>query len=430
MRAFIIFRKTLREVSRDPMMIVLTLVFAPALVVLYKLVFPELAPSYEVVVVDQDQVVGNGTGLSAGDGVTAALRGFEDADGRPLLQVRSEASLEAAEEVAEQGDVAAILVIPQGFSQSLAALTDDAQAEPVEYTLSGDLTSAKYLVAAVLVDAGVQEFVAEATGRSAPVQVSEVALGGSGARTDFEIYVPGLIVFALIMLVFLAAMTVAREYESGGMRRLRLTRMTGTDYVVGTSGVLTLIGAASVVITFAAAWLCGFRSQGPMWVAGLLLVITTLSVIGVGMMVAAVSRTVVRAFVVANFPLAVLMFFTGAMFPMPRITWFEIAGHPVGPFELLAPTHAVTALNRVFTMGAGLADVAFELTALVVLTAAYLALGVVLLGRSAAPARGHAQVAVSTVVEGADLVPSAVGASAPSATDPASVSVRRWRSIG
>jgi hypothetical protein len=68
---------------------------------------------------------------------------------------------------------------------------------------------------------------------------------------------------------------------------------------------------------------------------------------------------------------------------MPRITWFEVAGHPVGPFELLAPTHAVTGLTKVFTMGDGLGDVWFELAALVVLTAISLLGGVLLLRRAA-----------------------------------------------
>jgi ABC-2 type transport system permease protein len=386
MRAWIVARKALREVRREPVMVALTLVFGPALVLLYLMVFPETAPSYGVVVVNADQGVpaDDGAPVTAGDDVAAALRALVDADGKAVLVVRTAESVDAARDVVEDREAEAILVLPADFSARVRALADAADAGPVRYTLSGDLTSAKYLVTAVLTDSAMQASVAELTGRSAPVQVTEEPLGGSGTRSEFELYVPGLIVFSVILLVFLAAMLVAREFESGGMRRLRLTRMTGADYVVGTSAVLTLLGGSAVALTFLTAWLCGFRSQGPMWVGGLLLGLAALSVIGVGLMTAALARTVVKAFVLANFPLAVLMFFSGAMFPMPRITWFKFAGHPVGPFELLAPTHAVTGLTRVVTMGDGFGDVLFEVAALVLLTAGCLLGGVWMVRRAAA----------------------------------------------
>lgn len=384
MRTWIVLRKAARELRREPVMVALTLVFAPVMVVLYQMVFPEVGAGYQVVVVDEDEP---GQAPDAAAQVVEALRAGTAADGGALLDVRTAATRDDAREAVERRDAVALVALPAGFSEAVAALADDAAAAPVTYTVSGDLTSSGYLVAAVLVDAGVQQVVADATGRAPAVVPVEEALGDSAGRSEFEVYVPGLMVFAVIMLVFLAAMVVAREFESGGMRRLRLTRMTGGEYLVGTTAVLTALGGVSVLLTVATAAALGFTSAGPMWVAALALVLATLSVVGVGMAVAAVTRTVVKAFVVANFPLAILMFFSGAMFPMPRVTWFELAGRPFGPFELLAPTHAVTVLNRVVTLGASAGDVAVDLGFLAVLTAAYLGAGVVLLRRvSARPA--------------------------------------------
>jgi len=61
---------------------------------------------------------------------------------------------------------------------------------------------------------------------------------------------------------------------------------------------------------------------------------------------------------------------------MPRATLFQVAGHAVGPFDLLPPTHAVVALNKVLTRGAGLGDVAFELVALLLLSGLTFGIGV------------------------------------------------------
>ncbi len=381
-----VFGKTLREVWRDPLTLALTLVFAPAFVLLYFAVFPQMAPSYRLVVVDRDAPVtaADGHTLAAGHDVRAALAASRDASGRPLLRVSTAPDRRRAEELIRRHQASAILVLPEGFSRSVASLAGTASSSaasstPVSYTLAGDLSQPGYLVTAVLTDAAVQGYVQRATGIAGPVRPVEEAVGGAGTRTDFELYVPGLIVFSVILLVFLAAMTVTREIESGAMRRLRLTRMTASEYLAGTSGVLGLVGIAGVLVTFGTAWLCGFRSQGPFWVAMLVLAVTTLSVIAVGMMVAAVSRTVARAFVIANFPLGLLMFFSGSILPMPRVTWLTLGGHPLGPFELLAPTHAVTALNRVLTDGAGFAGVRFELIALSLLTAIYFVCGVALL---------------------------------------------------
>ena len=88
------------------------------------------------------------------------------------------------------------------------------------------------------------------------------------------------------------------------------------------------------------------------------------------------SKTVSHAFVIANFPLGFLMFLSGSAFPLPRTNLFTLLGHGFALPDLLPPTHAVIALNKVFTLGAGLGDVTFELSALTVLTVLYFGLGV------------------------------------------------------
>jgi ABC-2 type transport system permease protein len=193
--------------------------------------------------------------------------------------------------------------------------------------------------------------------------------------------VPGVLVFAAIMLVFRAGMTVAREVEAGALRRLQLTRMTSFDLLSGMSGALVLVGIASVLLTFATAWMLGFHSRGPIWVTILVGAVTTVAIIGCGLIVAAFSKSVAQAFVIANFPLGLLMFFSGAMFPIARTTLFTVAGHGTGPFDVLPPTQAVIALNKTLTLGETFHEVLWELAALVVLSAAYFAAGVWLFKR-------------------------------------------------
>jgi ABC-2 type transport system permease protein len=91
---------------------------------------------------------------------------------------------------------------------------------------------------------------------------------------------------------------------------------------------------------------------------------------------------VTQAFLLANFPLAFFMFFSGAMFPVPRLTIFSIGGQSVALFDILPTSHAVIALQKIFVMGASLGDVAYELIALTVLSGLYFAIGVWLFKRT------------------------------------------------
>jgi ABC-2 type transport system permease protein len=66
---------------------------------------------------------------------------------------------------------------------------------------------------------------------------------------------------------------------------------------------------------------------------------------------------------------------------MPKVSLFTLAGHDFGPYDILPPTHAVVALNKVLTLGAGLDEVAFELSALTILSVLYFVIGVLLFKR-------------------------------------------------
>jgi len=232
------------------------------------------------------------------------------------------------------------------------------------------------MVGANLALATVDAYVQQATGQKPLVNYIEHPLGASATRTEFETYVPGTLIFAVILLIFLASMTVAREIETGSLRRLQLTPMTAFDLLAGISLALLVVGAATSGLSFAVALALGFHSQGPVWAAFLISVLASFSVIGLGLVVASLTRSVSQAFVVANFPLGLMMFFSGVIFPMPALTLFSIGGHAVSPYDFLPPTHAVVALNKILTLGAGLKDVSYELAALAILSGLYFAFGV------------------------------------------------------
>jgi ABC-2 type transport system permease protein len=390
MRLWNVFIKSIREQKRDLWVIGLSLAFAPLFVFIYYLMTGGTGTtSYGVLVINQDvpMTLTDGTTFSAGDDLVENLRGLAYQNGSPLLHLTLMDDRTESEQKLRDRAAAALVIIPKDFSAKLSAFRSGDTSAGASLTFIGDLTNPYYTVAAVMAMTTADSYTQGFTNAPRPVKLMEIPLGASAARSEFENYVPGLLVLAVVLMVFQAAMTPARDIESGAMRRLRLTPLTAFDYLGGTSLWLGLVSIGGVFLTFATAVAFGFHSQGPLWLAILVTAITSLSIIGIGLIVACFSKTVSQAFVIANFPLGFLMFLTGAAFPLPRFTLFTIAGRGFALPDLLPPTHAVVALNKIFTLGASFKDVVFELAALSLLSVLYFGIGVWLFQRTQMRAR-------------------------------------------
>lgn len=380
MKVLSVLIKSLREQRRDTWTLVLTLISSPLFVLIYWSFFGGGSTRYDVLVINQDAGIAldSGAAWNAGDDVIAALeREVTYEDGQSMLVVKRITDRDAAEKKLKDRDAEALLLIPANFSQALMRGSD-----PPAVTLVGDLTNTYYAVAAVLTTATLENYAQALGGQPPAVTIREEALGGSAARTEFELYVPGLLIFAVLMLIYQASMVLTHEVEAGTLARLRITRMSAFDLLAGVSLSQVIIGVAGILLTFLTAVALGFDSRGPLWVAVLVGATTSLSCIGMGLLVACVCRTVSQAFMVSTFPLFLMMFFSGVFLPVGEVPLFTLGGRTFQLFDLLPPTQAVVALNKVLTLGEGLGDILFELAVVLALSALYFAAGVWLFRRT------------------------------------------------
>lgn len=384
MKLLVVFRKTLRELGRDWLILSLTLTFAPFFVFLYWLFTFGGSTTYTVLVINLDQPVAlaDGAQIAAGEQSTQAIEAVRYADGNPLLKVNRLQDKSQVEHILRNRGAAAYVLFPEDFSRTLVALQSGDRSVTTRIEFGGDLTNPYYVIAASLAITAVDSYAQQATGQQPILGYVEKPLGASAARSEFETYVPGVFLISVILLIFPAAMQTAREVESRALRRLRLTPLTSFEYLGGITLTLVLVGIASIILTFFVAVALGFRSQGPLWVAVLIGAVTSLSIIGMSLVVACFSRTVSQAFVIANFPMALLMFFSGSIFPIPKVVLFTLGGKAINLYDLLPPTHGVAALNKVLTLGAGLDEVVYELVSLIILSILYFVLGVWLFQRT------------------------------------------------
>ena len=368
------FWKSLKEQVRDPVTLGLSLIIGPFFVLLYWLMIPSGSTTYGVLVQNLD------TGPRGIEAITL-LETLAYPSGDPLLDVISVSDQARAEDLLKDRDAEVLLIIPANFSEKLEATSRGKIQNPAEITLVGDLTNPYYAVGAVMAGSVLDEFVQVQTGVIRPVQFTEIALGASEGRSEFDLYIPGILIISVVMLVFIISMTITYEVEAGTLRRLQMTSMKASDLLIGISLPTVLLGVISLLLTLFVAILLGFSSQGSIWAALLIGGITAVAVVGVGLIVAAFSKSVSQAFIIANFPLIFFMFFSGAVYPIPRIILFQIAGFNISLYDLLPPTHAVMALNKILTLGVDLADVLYEIISLLVLSLLYYLVGILIFQR-------------------------------------------------
>lgn len=363
--------KTLREQVRNPWLPLLAIGLGPFFVLLMWAFFPSGgSTTYPVVVVDSDTGAA-GAGVRAGDRAVASLRSLTYDTGVPILDIRQVADLDQAQAEIEARRAVAFVELPEGFTRSLLAARQGTGAVPVR--IGGDLGSPTYPVVAIMIADGLDRFARQETGRTALLDLTETPLGASGSLTEFELYVPGVLVFAIGLMMFAAATALAQETEAGTINRLVRAPVSATALLGGITIVQVLVGLFAGIASLGTAVLLGFRSAGPLWIALPIWMLTSLSVIGLGLLVAAFTRSVAQAFLVANFPFGLFMFLSGTMFPVRGVPLFSVAGHEVNLLDLLPPRHAVNALTSVFSFGS--TSIGYELVMLTILSVAYFLLG-------------------------------------------------------
>ncbi len=389
-RLLSLFRKEVTESVRDWKMWSLTLSFAPFFVLVMYGYLGHATPVYHITVVNRDQgaVAASGEPFRAGEEIVAAMGEAVSEKGDTILRVRLATSEEEAEADLAAGRADVVLLVPEGFSRAILAARAGEPVVPLPVRTRGDPANPDYLMAAVWADITVLLYVEAASGVVGPAYPQPETVTGGTSLNDFEMYVPALLVFSLMMLMFTAAGALIREKDKGTLIRLRLSRLTVLEWLTAVSATQLLLGLLALALTYLTAVAVGYRAHGSLLLLLLVGAVTSLSIMAFSILVAAFLRTVFDLVTVGCFPFFILMFFSGGLFPLPGITLFTVGEHAFQLNEILPTTHTVTALNRVLSYGAGLGDIAYELGAVGVLTVVLYALGSWVFTRRHMPALG------------------------------------------
>jgi ABC-2 type transport system permease protein len=384
MRTLAFLKKTFLENLREWKILILAFTFAPFFVYLMYAYFGASAPAYRLIVINRDSPQSPAAALEADDfasGLIRAWRAARHPDGRAVFAVTEASSLDAAEARLRSRDADLLVVIPAGFSRSLADYRDRKSERPVRIANHGDEGNLRASMAMAMSDYIAFGYVALATNSTSPLELDIHRVGSGRPLSEFDLYVPALLVLAIIMVMFTAAASLIKEVDKGTMSRLILSRLSTTELLAAVSANQVLIGVTTLALAFGAAWSVGYRTSGSLAAVLLVGAVSSLGVIALSVLVAAFLDSIYELLTVGCFPFFILMFFSESMMPLPKITLFHLAGHAVYANDVLPTSLTVRAFGRILNHGAGLADVWFELAGIVVLTAFYYWLGAVLFTR-------------------------------------------------
>ena len=369
MKLFSIIRKSLKEQYRSFWLFVLTVSCAPFFVFVYYLIVESYNQSYRIEIVNRDNPVKlDSSDYSYGE---QFIRNMLQSDTLKTFEIKKISSFEKGEESIRSKKSDVLIAIPGDFSEKILKVKSGNQAEQIPVEFYGDISGMKYMIGVVWAYSMISGFVSEQTGLKEPLQFKEIPVGIASTRSDFEMAVPGLLIFSIIMLMLSASSAMVYESENKTLERLKITKVTTAELMGGISAVQLVVGIISVLLTLITALLMGFRFEGSMFLVLLIASLASLSIIAFCLIIAAFCKTVTQVLIVGNFPLFIFMFFSGVMFPIQTKPWFSVAGYDISLISLLSPSHAVAALNKVLFMQQDFKSIMPELISLIVLTAIY-----------------------------------------------------------
>jgi ABC-2 type transport system permease protein len=354
--------RNLKETYRDLLALGFLLGFPLFFMLLFGAIFSgEATPSYPIGVIDNDD-----TPISqafANEALTSV----------PTLEVTTYGNIASAMEDLKFGVLTAYIVIPQGFEEQVI---QSGQGDTANITLNitydeSDIMISDQIIS--IINAVTRDF----ADIEIPITINANPIHIETEITYADFMGPGIIVFGILILIPTSARIMVRDKEKGFLSRLLTTPATPVDFISGYSLCLIAIAIAQIIIFMVGAWLLGMTIVGSMWLAFLIFFLTGLCSIGIGMVVASLTKSENQAEPLCwlfSMPLAML---SGCWFSIEMLpSYIRIIANAF-PYA-----HTIEAARAVLIRGVGVEVISSDLLFLTGWAVLIFAIGVILFRRS------------------------------------------------
>lgn len=366
--------KTLKENIRDWKVLIMVLVFSPFFILLMNLYYGSEPTTYNIGILNYDM----------GNESTELIKTLENTRGEKntkLFTLSEFNNREQLETKVKDKSIDLGMVIPENYSKKLLMSAFDKNKSTVAVDFLGSMGNMKYTVAAVLSSDIVYKQGMDVAKITLPSKITETFLEKKLPLNEFDNYAPGLISLAILMILFTACATIVKENDKRTLIRLKLSRLGAFNFLLGICIVQALIAVTALMLSYWTALGLGYKPVGEFGAVLMVGIVSSFSMVAVSLLVSSFLNSVFDVLTIGCFPFFIMMFFSGSMFPLPKINLFTLGGHSFGITDILPLTHTANAFNKILNFGSGITDVGFDMAMIVLLSLIYFAAGVILYNR-------------------------------------------------
>src|SRR5690554_6550341 len=271
-----------------------------------------------------------------------------------LETVKFETNLteEEALEVLKNGDLELVVIIPNGYGNSL-----EVGASPAEIKAVYDQTKAMQSEVVLLALSQTVDTLSKSIVDYEPVVVVK-SVGVQSLNLGYiDFLVPGIVAM-MIMSNNLngVAGQIASWRERGILRRMQSTPLQAPTFIAAQiTARLVLNGLQATIVLLIASLIFGTQVNGSWALLMLFVILGTLTFMAIGFIVAGVAKNPESAGPIAGFISFPLLFLGGIFFPISNMPEF------IQPYVKLLPiSHLSTAMRQVMNVGADLSVLWFD----------------------------------------------------------------------
>jgi ABC-2 type transport system permease protein len=273
-----------------------------------------------------------------------------------------------------EGNLKGIIVIPQGFSDALAAgqpatvqVTVDETNPTTASVVQSEISAVFNIIGSSMSTQNINNMSdgkINPTFIMQPISVTNIPLI-SGVSSSFQFLAPGFMALTVITGSLQGVATaISREKEQGTMDGLLASPIPHISIILGKVGAQTVRGLIQGFLILGLSMLLfGVQIYGSPIIMCVVLLLGTASFVGVGIIMTAIApdqETAQMMTMILQFP---MMFISGILFPIDQLPgWLQLIG------KALPLYYAADALRKVIILNASLAVITPDLLILIVYT--------------------------------------------------------------
>jgi len=362
MRFWQLFIRSLKETYRDPLALGFLLAFPLIFMLIFGAAFgSDTTPSYNIGVIDNDQTE---VSQSFVDQVLTSLSIFE---------VTSFNDTDSARDELKLGELSAYVVIPGGFDAQVAQIIQGADGNiilDITYDESDPLVSEQIISS---ISAATRQF----AGIEIPITINTNPINIGVDITQIDFIASGIIVFGLLIMIPTSGRIMLRDKESRFLYRMLTMPAKPWEFIASYSLSMLVLATVQIFFFILMGWLFGMDIIGSLWLAFTVFLLTAICSIGIGMVVASLSKSENQGESLSwlfSMPLAILsgVWFSSEFMPSYMRTFADIF-----PFS-----HAVEASRAVITRGVGMEAISGDFFFLVGWAVVVFIIGTILFSRT------------------------------------------------